>query len=74
MTWPCLWCAPAMATGHLGCSAIEVFGFSRMVLPPHDALKTFDREMLMRIRQELVAHKRKSIRRYCGCLSSMSSS
>jgi len=49
---------PAMATGHLGCSAIEVFGFSRMVLPPHDALKTFDREMLMRIRQELIAHKR----------------
>ena len=25
---------------------------------PHDALKTFDRKMLMRIRQELVAHKR----------------
>jgi hypothetical protein len=25
---------------------------------PHDAPKTFDREMLMRIRQELVAHKR----------------
>jgi hypothetical protein len=25
---------------------------------PHDALKTFDREMLMRIRQELMAHKR----------------
>ena len=24
---------------------------------PHDALKTFDHEMLMRIRQELVAHK-----------------
>ena len=35
---------PAMATRHLGCSAIEVFGFSQMVLPLHDALKTFVRE------------------------------